>query len=68
MELNKAYVLCSGNVETEDNVVYLPWYMIMFLKKKQLTDKSNSENSKFKLDLRELFEYQDKLKHEDPEK
>ena len=40
----------------------------MFLKKKQLTYKSNSTNSKFKLDLSELFDYQDKLKQEDSEK
>lgn len=66
--LNKAYVLCPGNVETKDNVVYLPWYMIMFLKKKQLTYKRNSTNRKFKLDLSELFDYQDKLKQENSEK
>lgn len=60
-KINKAYVLCSGNVEKDDSIVYLPWYMVMFLKKKELTDSGCSMSSKYKLDLSELFDYQDKL-------
>ncbi|NLB78647.1 MAG: ATP-binding protein [Clostridiaceae bacterium] len=29
---NRAYVFCKGNIESYDNVVYLPWYQIMFFK------------------------------------
>lgn len=29
----KAYVLCNGNIEKKDKITYLPWYMVMFLKK-----------------------------------
>lgn len=32
----KAYVLCSGNVEIEGGVAYLPWHMVIFLKPAQL--------------------------------
>lgn len=32
--ISKAYVLCNGNIETQGKITYLPWYMIMFLKKK----------------------------------
>lgn len=29
----KAYVFCKGNIEENDNIVYLPWYMSMFLER-----------------------------------
>lgn len=29
--IQNAYVLCSGNLETEGKITYLPWYMTMFL-------------------------------------
>lgn len=30
--IKKAIVLCSGNVQKDSQVTYLPWYMVMFLK------------------------------------
>ncbi|NLB78645.1 MAG: hypothetical protein GX796_07325 [Clostridiaceae bacterium] len=29
---NRAYVFCKGNIESYVDVVYLPWYQIMFFK------------------------------------
>ena len=29
--ISKAYVLSSGNIEREGNIINLPWYMTMFL-------------------------------------
>ena len=29
--LKKAIVFCQGNVEKDKNILYMPWYMIMFL-------------------------------------
>lgn len=34
--LTEGIVFCAGNVETEGQVQYLPWYMIMFLLQEQL--------------------------------
>ena len=31
-----AFVFCKGNIEIIDNITYLPWYMIMFYKPKEL--------------------------------
>ena len=31
-KLNKGFVFCHGNYETEERIHYIPWYMIMFLK------------------------------------
>ena len=31
-KLDKGLVLCSGNIELKENVLYLPWYMIAFVK------------------------------------
>ena len=33
--INKAYTLCQGNIEPINNRIYLPIYMIMFLKVKK---------------------------------
>ena len=30
------FVFCKGNIEIIDNITYLPWYMIMFYKPKEL--------------------------------
>lgn len=35
-KLNKAFVFCSSNVEKEESIVYLPWYMVMFIKKDEI--------------------------------
>ena len=34
--LKTAIVFCSGNIEQEESVTYLPWYMIIFLKKDEI--------------------------------
>ncbi len=33
--INKAYVLCKDNVLIENNIIYIPWYMTMFIKNKK---------------------------------
>lgn len=45
-KLNKAFVFRSGNVEKEENIVYLPWYMVMFIKKDEI-----QKNMKFEVPL-----------------
>ena len=30
--LNKGIVFCMNNIQKNNNIVYLPWYMIMFFK------------------------------------
>lgn len=42
----KTCVLCRGNVEQDDDILYLPWYMVMFLQPDQLP-----RNMKFEVDL-----------------
>lgn len=34
--INKSYVFCRDNVYAEDDVMYLPWYMIMFLRRDKI--------------------------------
>jgi hypothetical protein len=34
--ISNAYVLCKGNIEVEKSITYLPWYMVMFLRRTQL--------------------------------
>ena len=46
--IKKALVFSQGNVEVKDKRIYLPIYMIMFLKKKKLN------NSVYKIDLNGL--------------
>lgn len=48
-KFKQALVFCKGNVEQTESVTYLPWYMIMFYKPKQLPDVS-----KYDLDLSAL--------------
>lgn len=31
--ISRAYVFCKGNIEEDNNIVYLPWYMSMFFKR-----------------------------------
>ena len=38
-KLKESLVFCVGNIETEDKVVYLPLYMIMFFKKENMLNK-----------------------------
>ena len=35
-KLKNALVFCAGNIEQEESVTYLPWYMIIFLKKNEI--------------------------------
>ena len=37
--IEKAYVLCNGNLVTRDNIIYAPIYMTMFIEKKHLEKK-----------------------------
>lgn len=34
--INKAFVLCKGNVEQKEKITYLPWYMMMFIKQPKI--------------------------------
>lgn len=34
--ITEAVVLCQGNQDTDESVLYLPWYMVMFLKADEL--------------------------------
>jgi len=36
--LEKAYVLCGGNIRQDQAITYLPWYMVMFLQQQSLPD------------------------------
>ncbi len=36
-DLTQGYVFCSGNVKTEGEIVYLPWYMVMFLQQNMVS-------------------------------
>ena len=45
----KVIVFCKGNIEKDGDVVYLPWYMIMFYKSEQMLD-----SQKFEVDLKGL--------------
>ena len=44
-EIEKSYIFSEGNVETKDQKIYMPIYMIMFLKNTEL------ENTIYKIDL-----------------
>ena len=43
-KLKESLVFCVGNIETEDKVVYLPLYMIIFFKKENMLNKIVFEN------------------------
>lgn len=45
-KFDKKYVFCKGNIEVDEDVVYLPWYMVMFYKREQLP-----ENLVFEVDI-----------------
>ena len=32
-KLNRAYVICPGNIEERGKITYIPWYMTMFIEK-----------------------------------
>jgi predicted AAA+ superfamily ATPase len=34
--IRKAYVFCGGNVGVRGRIAYMPWYMVMFLKRERL--------------------------------
>lgn len=48
-KFDKIYVFCKDNIQKEENIVYLPWYMIMFYKHSQI-----EHNEIFKIDLSDL--------------
>ncbi|MDD6833904.1 MAG: hypothetical protein PUD62_01085, partial [Solobacterium sp.] len=33
--LNQAFVLCNGNIEKQNNIIYLPVYMTYLIKEKE---------------------------------
>ena len=43
--LKNALVFCASNIEQEQSVTYLPWYMIIFLKKNEIQKKHNIRSS-----------------------
>lgn len=45
-DIEEAYVLCPGNLEVNDGITYLPWYMSIFLKPAKLP-----KEWKFEIDL-----------------
>ena len=45
-KLDKAIVFCQGNLEKDEKITYLPWYMVMFLNQEDL-----DESLKVKLDV-----------------
>lgn len=47
-DIHKAYIFSNKNIEVHENKIYLPIYMIMFLKKEQLND------TLYKIDLSNL--------------
>lgn len=38
-KFNHRYVLCKGNVEENNGIIYLPWYMFIFIKPQQIPQK-----------------------------
>lgn len=48
-EFQQAYVFCKGNMEIAENIIYIPWYMIMFYKQEELP-----KNMKYEIDLSAL--------------
>ena len=45
-DIKKSYVLCNDNVQVENGVKYMPWYMIMFLKREKIT-----KGTKYEIDV-----------------
>lgn len=50
------YVFCKGNVERENEIIYLPWYLIMFYKHSQV-----GKNMLYEVDISDLSDAQKKL-------
>ncbi|MBP5295944.1 MAG: ATP-binding protein [Bacteriovoracaceae bacterium] len=50
-------VFCGGNVEVDGNIIYLPWYLVMFLQKKKIPS-----GLIFKVDLSNLNQLKKKVK------
>ena len=48
-KFGKIYVFCKGNIEFENEIIYLPWYMIMFYKNNPII-----QNTIFEIDLSNL--------------
>lgn len=48
-EFESSTVFCKGNIETNDNVTYLPWYMVMFF-----TPAQPPKEFKYEIDLSAL--------------
>jgi len=48
-KISRTYVFCKGNIEVENNIVYLPWYEIMFLKPEFIP-----QGTKYEIDISNL--------------
>ncbi len=48
-KISKTYVFCKGNIEVVNNIAYLPWYSIMFLKPDVIL-----QGAKYEIDLSNL--------------
>lgn len=48
-DIRKARVFCRGNISVHEQIIYLPWYMIMFFKQERL-----SEHLTVEMDLSKL--------------
>lgn len=48
-KFRKKIIFCKGNIERNDEILYLPWYLIMFYEKEQLS------NSVWDVDFSELL-------------
>lgn len=46
---DRIFVFCKDNIHVEENIVYMPWYNIMFLKPAQIP-----ENFKYEIDISDL--------------
>ncbi len=49
-KINKSYVFCKDNIVTENDIIYLPWYMIMFYKPDKI-----DKGTKFEVDISGLI-------------
>lgn len=52
----KAYVLCGDNIQMEERITYLPWYLVMFIKREQLPP-----NSIYEVDVSALMDDREEI-------
>lgn len=52
----KAYVLCGDNIQVEERITYLPWYLVMFIKRQQLPS-----NTIYEVDVSALMDDREEI-------